>query len=454
MFCDCTSHLFVNIFCISADISTRYKSLDRFTTDHRLLLSGTPVQNSPKELISLLCFLMPLFSKKASDSFDDDGQNDGGESMLQHFVSIKGGKGSSDEVAYDKLKQLFSPFVLRRRKVDVLSQVMPPKNHEVELVELDPIARTVYDSLLSNHIKSKRQGGTVSKDHLFTQLRKAAHHPLLLRTRYLSSSEKEHLTTYFHRYGAFRGDACTKEKVAEELEKFNDFEIHLSALELIEENEHRRSDLDRYVLAENDLFCSSKFIKLRSMLPRLVSDGHRILIFSVWTSCLDLLSCLLESLDLKYLRMEGSTPVNERQDLIDQFNRCTDIPIFLLSTKACGLGINLTAADTCIFHDLDFNPMNDAQAEDRCHRIGQKKPVTVIRLVSKATVDEDIYNLQQRKAKMSQAIMATNGENCGKEMASEKNAVLQTALDRFLQSPNAKSGKENGLINCCDRDEI
>ncbi len=410
------------------------------------------MQNSPKELLSLLCFLMPLFSRKASDSFDDEKQNDGGESMLEHFVSIKGGKSGSDEVAYDKLKQLFSPFVLRRRKVDVLSQVMPPKKQKVELVDLDPTARTVYDSLLSNHIQAKRQGGSASKDHLFTQLRKAAHHPLLLRTRYLSASEKEHLTTYFHRYGAFRGEACTKEKVAEELDKFNDFEIHLSALELIDENEHRRADLDRYVLNENDLFCSSKFIKLRKMLPELVSDGHRILIFSVWTSCLDLLSCLLETLNLSYLRMEGSTPVNERQGLIDQFNRCTDIPIFLLSTKACGLGINLTAADTCIFHDLDFNPTTDLQAEDRCHRIGQKKPVTVIRLISRATVDEDIYNLQQRKAKMSQAIMATNGEN-DKEMANEKNAVLQTALDRFLQSPQAKLGKENAFINF-DRDEI
>jgi SWI/SNF-related matrix-associated actin-dependent regulator 1 of chromatin subfamily A len=225
---------------------------------------------------------------------------------------------------------------------------------------------------------------------------------------------------------------------------------------LIEENSLRREDLERYILEEDALFSSAKFVTLRRLLPELVAEGHRILIFSVWTSCLDLLSCLLENLDLEYLRMQGSTPVDERQSLIDKFNRSTSIPIFLLSTKACGLGINLTSADTCIFHDLDFNPMNDVQAEDRCHRIGQQKPVTVIRLVSKNTVDEDIYEMQQRKAKMSELIMSNNGDsqNWSKQATKEKNLVLQTALDRVLKSPNGKSKveKENELN--IERDDV
>jgi len=312
----------------------------------------------------LLCFLMPLFSRR-THVFDEDEKDDGGARMLQHFVSLEGHQnGTSDEAAYRKLKQLFAPFVLRRKKVDVLSQIMPPKERKVELVELDPVARSLYDSILSDHVKSKQAGEASSREHLFTQLREAATNPLLIRSRYKSHSEKEHLALYFQRYGAFRGEGCTKERVLKELEKFNDFDIHLMAIELLQENQHRLPDLERYILSQDDLFRSAKFVRLRALVPELVKDGHRILIFSVWTSCLDLLGCLLETLGMDYLRMEGSTPVGERQSRIDQFNQDSSIPVFLLSTKACGLGITLTAADVCIMHDLDFNPFNDMQAEE------------------------------------------------------------------------------------------
>jgi len=427
----------------------RYKTLDKFRTNHRLLLSGTPVMNNPQELMSLLCFLMPLFSRKSQEFSSDGDKNDGGSGMLQHFVELDSqGRGKNDAQTYKKLKELFAPFVLRRRKLDVLSQIMPPKTRKVEFVELDPIGRRIYDSVLERHVRNKESR---AREHLFTQLRKAAHHPLLLRTRYLDKSEKEHLTDCFYKYGAFRGEGCTREKVAEEVEKFNDFDIHLTALELLQTNP-LREDLRRYVLQEEDLFSSAKCRRLRKLLPELVGKGHRVLVFSVWTNCLDLLSCLLEQLNLKYLRMEGSTAVSERQSLIDEFNRDESIPIFLLSTKACGLGINLTAADTCIMHDIDFNPFNDLQAEDRCHRIGQKKPVTVYKLVAKDTVDQDIHSMQERKAKMSAAIM----ESSDFESKNERDNVLKTAVDRFLSSPLGHKKvveKENG-INIHSRDSL
>lgn len=94
-----------------------------------------------------------------------------------------------------------------------------------------------------------------------------------------------------------------------------------------------------------------------------------MLIFSQWTRCLDLLGCLMDAMNLRYLRLDGQTTISERQSLIDQYTDETDIPVFLLSTRAGGMGINLTAADTCILHDLDFNPFNDIQAEDRVHRM-------------------------------------------------------------------------------------
>jgi len=102
---------------------------------------------------------------------------------------------------------------------------------------------------------------------------------------------------------------------------------------------------------------------LKDLLPKLVEENHRILIFSQWTRILDLLTVLCEDIDMEYLRLDGSTPVKERQDYIDQYNKDPRIPIFLLSTKAGGLGINLCAADVVILHDLDFNPENDRQAE-------------------------------------------------------------------------------------------
>eukprot|EP00934_Nitzschia_sp_Nitz4_P007849 Nitzschia sp. Nitz4//scaffold2_size372955//31330//34835//NITZ4_000361-RA/size372955-augustus-gene-0.353-mRNA-1//1//CDS//3329546590//7839//frame0 len=428
--------------------SLRYRMLDRVSTQHRLLLTGTPVQNSPQELLNMLCFIMPLFSK-GTDSMDEESSGNKGERMLQHFVDAEKEQDGDEKVAYQKLKHLFAPFVLRRKKEDVIMQLLPPKERIVEHVKLDPVARSIYDSILANHINSNGSKITAAiGDHLFTNLRKAAHHPLLLRGRHNTEAEKRHLIKCFHQFGAFQGEGSTEARVAEEVSKFNDFDIHLTALDLIESNEHRRSELERYVLDEAALFSSAKFAKLRTLLPRLISDGHRVLIFSGWTSCLDLLGCLMENLGLEYLRMDGSSASDARQEMIDQFNQNDSISVFLLSTRACGLGINLTAADTCIIHDLDFNPFNDLQAEDRCHRIGQKRKVTVYKLVAEDTVDADIYNMQERKSKMNAAIMESNAaKNAKKEM-------LQSAVKNFMSSPplnrKVKKGadKENEDIIC------
>jgi SWI/SNF-related matrix-associated actin-dependent regulator of chromatin subfamily A containing DEAD/H box 1 len=332
---------------------------------------STPVQNNPQELLNMLSFIMPLFSRSGS-SLDDDGNHDKDgytTQMLKHFVDETSAKGDDHHKAYAKLKQLFAPFVLRRKKEDVLQQVLPPKDRKTEFVELGGPARVIYDSIIAKHLNKKNGSTTVLTaaigDHMFTNLRKAAHHPLMLRTRHTSAAEREHLVECFYKYQAFQGEGCTPQRVADEVAKFSDFHIHLTALELLEANPHRESDLRRYILKEDDLFSSAKFDRLRSLLPSLMEQGHRVLIFSAWTSCLDLLGCLMEHLGLTYQRMDGSTPSAERQRLVDQFNNDDSYQVFLLSTNACGVGLNLTGADTCIIHDLDFNPFNDLQAEDR-----------------------------------------------------------------------------------------
>jgi SWI/SNF-related matrix-associated actin-dependent regulator of chromatin subfamily A containing DEAD/H box 1 len=187
--------------------------------------------------------------------------------------------------------------------------------------------------------------------------------------------------------------------VLQEIETFSDYDLHQLCLQY-------EGSLGKYSLAAETLYDSPKMNYLRDLLPRLQHEGHRMLLFSQWTRLLDLLEILLNDMEMPFLRLDGSTPIAERQDLIDQFSREDAIPVFLLSTKAGGLGINLTAADTVILHDLDFNPENDKQAEDRCHRIGQTKPVTIYRLVCKDTVDEDIYDMGERKRQLSQAVLS------------------------------------------------
>jgi len=143
-------------------------------------------------------------------------------------------------------------------------------------------------------------------------------------------------------------------------------------------------------------------------------------------------------LDVGFLRLDGSTPVATRQALIDEFNQDKSKGVFLLSTRAGGLGINLTSADTVIMHDLDFNPVNDRQAEDRCHRIGQTKPVTVYKLVTANTVDANILDLGKRKAEVNSALLDDGASSEGTPAAGGKGEVqsmsnmLKNALKSFL----------------------
>jgi len=128
----------------------------------------------------------------------------------------------------------------------------------------------------------------------------------------------------------------------------------------------------------------------------------------------------------KYLRLDGSTPVVERQLMIDNFNNTPTLFAFLLSTRAGGLGINLTSANTIILHDIDYNPYNDKQAEDRCHRVGQTKEVTVMRLIAKNTVDETMLACAQRKLQLEQQITGVDQED--DENSRDVESLLKQAL--------------------------
>lgn len=144
---------------------------------------------------------------------------------------------------------------------------------------------------------------------------------------------------------------------------------------------------------------SGKFELLDRLLPKLHRGGHRVLLFSQMTRLLDILEIYLRMHDYKYLRLDGSSKTDERGTLLKEFN-AQDSPyfLFLLSTRAGGLGLNLQTADTVIIFDSDWNPQMDQQAEDRAHRIGQKKEVRVFVLVSVGSIEEVI--LERAKQKM------------------------------------------------------
>merc|ERR1712142_339734 len=179
----------------------------------------------------------------------------------------------------------------------------------------------------------------------------------------------------------------------------------------------------------NQIICESgKFRLLDDMLPEMQSNGDRVLIFSQFTMMMDILEKYLKIRGHRYLRLDGQTPVQERQFLIDQFNKEEDIFIFILSTRAGGLGINLTAANTVILHDLDFNPYNDKQAEDRCHRVGQTKEVKVIRFTSEDTIEEGIHNIAQDKLKLEQDVTG-EGEGESKTKKKDISRLLKAALN-------------------------
>lgn len=154
------------------------------------------------------------------------------------------------------------------------------------------------------------------------------------------------------------------------------------------------------------LMDSGKLMALDSLLAQLKSEGHRTLIFSQMTRMMDILEDYLHMRRHRFLRMDGTASPAQRRDLVHDFQTRNDIFIFLLSTRACGLGINLTGADTVVFYDHDWNPTMDEQATDRTHRIGQTRQVTVYRLVTRGTVEERILLRASQKHKIQSTVYA------------------------------------------------
>mmetsp|Transcript_24426 Transcript_24426/g.58814 ORF Transcript_24426/g.58814 Transcript_24426/m.58814 type:complete len:1025 (+) Transcript_24426:139-3213(+) len=379
--------------------SARNKYLCAVECEHRLLLTGTPVENSPRELLTLLSFLMPrLFAVK------------GNTSLVNLFKSLDSNDPASQRRA-KQVKKIMGPFVLRRLKKDVL-QNLPAKTEVVEYVKMPGAQKLVYAQTLqrvAEQARERKEGDRMTAGaaldskwvtNAFTELRKAAHHPMLLQRHYSTKVIRKIASELLA--DEFFGADATFEKIEEELQSSSDLDLHL----------HCRAypRLEEHALDSSQLEGSAKTRYLKDLLPGLIEGGHRALIFSQWTKVLDILGLLLEHLAIRYVRFDGSTSGQARQEIIDQFDMDPSIGVFLLSTRAGGLGINLTAADTVILHDVDFNPAMDQQAMDRCHRMGQTRPVRVIKLATASTVDEKVLGVAQRKLEQQAVLLGQGGK--------------------------------------------
>ncbi|KAI6207680.1 Helicase [Aphelenchoides besseyi] len=329
-----------------------------FKMEHRVLLTGTPIQNNIQELFSLLNFLEP-------EQFGSP------ESFIQQFGECQ----SEDQV--QRLQEILKPMMLRRLKEDV-EKTLKPKEETIIEVQLSNIQKKYYRAIMernfSHLLKSTNQPSLMN---VLMELRKCCNHPFLLK-------------------GA-------EEQIVSELRSTHP-----------EKNEE---EFQLFSLIES----SGKFSLLDKLLPKLQKDGHKVLIFSQMVKVLDILEEYLSYKNYTYERLDGNIRGDLRQAAIDRFSRPdSDRFVFLLATRAGGLGINLTAADTVIIYDSDFNPQSDSQAQARCHRIGQKKMVKVYRLITTNTYEREMFDKASLKLGLDRAVLQSMNPKDNQQMTKKE----------------------------------
>lgn len=314
---------------IKNDSSMNAKSVKRLRAKHKFALTGTPIENNLSELWSIFDFIMPDYLGSHMKFVE----------MYEKPIM------KEDKTALEELNQHIAPFILRRMKKDVLTE-LPDKYETKMLTNLSEEQKLVYLSFLENirgelHSEIEEYGIDKSRMKILaalTRLRQICCHP----------------STFLEDYHGGSG----------------------------------------------------KLDLLMELIPEAIANEHRVLVFSQFTSMLKIIEKELAELDIPYFYLEGSTPTEERNEYVKRFNS-GERKVFLISLKAGGTGLNLTGADTVIHYDPWWNPAVEEQATDRAYRIGQQNKVHVIKLITKGTIEEKIYKLQRKKKELSDSVISS-----------------------------------------------
>jgi len=309
------------------------RAVCQLKTTNKLCLSGTPIENNLDELWSQFAFLMPGLL----------GDRRGFTKRFRTPIEKNG-----DPVSRAQLIQRIAPFILRRTKQEVATE-LPPKHTILRRITLAPDQRELYETIrgtLYETVKEQMAERTLAQSRVIVL-------DALLKLR----------------------QACCDPR-------------------LVKLGQNRGTE------------SSAKLDDLMEMVAELIPEGRRILVFSQFTSMLDLIKPRLDAIGIPYVELRGDT--RDRGTPVRRFEAC-EVPLFLISLKAGGRGLNLTSADTVIHYDPWWNPAIEAQASDRAHRIGQTKSVFVYKLIATDTVEERILELQQRKAELASIAFQEGG---------------------------------------------
>ncbi|KAH4935185.1 hypothetical protein HBI38_116030 [Parastagonospora nodorum] len=418
--------------------TTRYKSLMKIDTDIRILLTGTPLQNSLQELMSILGFLMPeVFYGKDSDVPDML------EILFKHKAKVVETDSHSTLLSAQRIQRartMLTPFILRRKKAQVLKH-LPKKTSRVEYCDLTKTQTELYTQQTEKHarILRDRAAGLPVKDHanVMMKLRQAAIHPLLFRHRYTDDKIRKISKACIKEEYFAASDPAT---IFEELQLYQDYQCHQLALKW-------PKTLKKFELQNHEWMDSGKVTALLALLKQYKANGDRALVFSQFTSVMDILSWVFDEHAIDFMRMDGSTPIAERQSLMDAFYADESIGVFMISTKSGGAGINLACANKVVIFDSSFNPQDDVQAENRAHRVGQTREVEVVRLVTRGTVEEQIYALGVSKLELDKMVQGEEeegkgGKKKGETLSKAEEAGIEAVEMMMLKQLEGKEEKK------------
>ncbi|KAL6120771.1 hypothetical protein NUSPORA_02447 [Nucleospora cyclopteri] len=418
---------------IKSNISQRWKTLLNFKSRNRLLLTGTPIQNTMAELWTLLHFIMPTLFDSLSEFSD--------------WFSKEIESNRIDEAQINRLHTILKPFMLRRHKSDIKDEIGTKEIVHVYCT-LSNRQRALYDEI---------KASKMDYENIVMHLKKVCNHPDLFEAlephcglaevvsglggfiSFRGTNKKVLSNCLMHESNDF---VCFQTKSVHKLERMvfrrdsENSEIHamiqrekrfemMKFRNMVFSKEKCRlspitSDLTGYNPINTNL-SNAKFVvvpplntfisdsgKLKTLdklLIDLYNNKHRVLIYFQMTKMMDLFEDFLVQKEYNYLRLDGSSKISQRKQMVDQWQNSDKWFIFILSTRAGGVGINLTAADTVIFYDSDWNPTVDQQAMDRVHRLGQTKNVTVYKLITKNTIEERIMEMANKKDEMQKIVI-------------------------------------------------